>query len=103
MGLISKLPTIGLLVPAALVVTWMAGAIYYDVGRASRLGVVLAMVGVVAMAVMFALWQPVWKPAALLGVVLLLFLIWWLSGVRKVIECAAGRWYPVTRVGAVCL
>lgn len=66
-----------MLVVAASVVLWMAGAIYFDVCGAGRWGRPAAAAWVLGVVVMFAVWQPTWQPfAALLGMTAL-FLVWW--------------------------
>src|SRR5262245_645612 len=63
---------------APVVALWVAGAIYYDVCGVGRWGRLPAAAWLVGVAVLFALWQPVWQPfAALLGATAL-FLVWWL-------------------------
>jgi hypothetical protein len=57
---------------------WMAGAIYYDVGRSSRWGRWLAAAWLVGVVVLFILWQPAWQPALVLALVGAVFLVWWL-------------------------
>jgi hypothetical protein len=67
-----------MLVTAAAVTLWMAGAIYYDVGGGGRWARPAAGVWVGGVAAAFALWRPTWQPfAALLGVTAG-FLLWWL-------------------------
>jgi hypothetical protein len=64
---------------ALAIVLWVAGALFYDVGGASRMargGVLLWVAGV---AILFVFWQPPWKPFLLLLVILSLFLVWWSS------------------------
>lgn len=62
-----------------VIVIWTAGALYYDVGRASTLGVVLAVAWIVlALGVLF-FWHPLWKPFVLLVVFTGFFLWWWFS------------------------
>jgi uncharacterized protein DUF4105 len=60
-------------------VIWTAGAIFYDVGRASRLGGVLASIWIVLALGSFLFWQPPWKPFLLLLLVCAFFLWWWFS------------------------
>jgi Domain of unknown function (DUF4105) len=67
-----------MLVVAALVALWVAGAIYFDVCGASGRGRLLAAGWVLGVVVLFAVWRPLWQPfAALLGAAAL-FLAWWL-------------------------
>ena len=56
---------------------WMAGAIYYDIGRLSKWSAWLAVGWVVGVIVVFALWQPLWEPFVGLVGVLVVFLGWW--------------------------
>jgi len=78
MGELSDLviPTL-ILATAAAMTLWMAGAIYYDVGRAGRWGRLLALGWAGGVIVLFAVWQPLWQPFAVLLGVLVLFLGWW--------------------------
>ena len=58
---------------------WMAGAIYYDVGRGTKWAWLLVFVWVASVALMFLVWQPSWRPfLAVLGV-FAPFLCWWFS------------------------
>lgn len=61
------------------VTLWMAGALYFDVGRGSVLGKVLAWGWTVAVAVAFVTWHPWWQPFVLLLLVFALFATWWFS------------------------
>ena len=64
---------------SVVVVMWIAGAIFYDVGRASAIGVILAIASIALAASMFVFWQPPWRPFGLLLIAFALFLRWWLS------------------------
>jgi hypothetical protein len=67
-----------MLAGTAVIVLWMVGAIYYDVGHGSHWGRWLAAGWAVGVIALFAAWQPLWQPfAALLGVAAL-FIGWWL-------------------------
>jgi hypothetical protein len=67
-----------MLAVTAVIVLWMVGAIYYDVGRGSNWGRWLAAGWALGVIALFVAWQPLWQPfAALLGVAAL-FLAWWL-------------------------
>jgi hypothetical protein len=63
---------------AALVTLWMVGAIYYDLCRGAASGRWLAAGWTCGVVVLFAGWQPLWQPFALLLGVAALFLGWWL-------------------------
>jgi hypothetical protein len=67
-----------MLTSAAAITLWMAGAIYYDVGQASKWGRWLALVWAVGVLALFAAWQPLWQPFAVLLGVATLFVSWWL-------------------------
>jgi hypothetical protein len=71
--------TIGAILVASPVVAWMAGAIYYDVLRASKSARGAAIAWAVLWTCAFLIWHPVWKPLVLLLVALALFLGWWLQ------------------------
>ncbi len=66
-----------LLVVAALTTLWTAGAIYYDVCGAGRWGRAAGIAWVAGVAVLFALWHPLWYPFAVLLGTTALFLAWW--------------------------
>jgi hypothetical protein len=67
-----------LILPTAAAITlWMAGAIYYDLCRAARWGRWVAAGWVGGVLVLFAAWQPLWQPFAVLLGVAALFLVWW--------------------------
>jgi hypothetical protein len=66
-----------LLASAAVITLSMVGAIYYDVCRASKRGRLLALGWAIGVLSMFATWQPLWQPFALLLGVAALFLGWW--------------------------
>jgi hypothetical protein len=66
-----------MLVTAFFMALWMAGAIYYDVGRATKWGRLLALGWLIGVITLFALWQPLWQPFAVLLGVLAVFLVWW--------------------------
>lgn len=68
-----------MIVVAAGVTLWTAGAIYYDVGDRTGFRRPLALAWVAAVVILFAVWQPVWQPFAVLLGVFGLFLAWWLS------------------------
>jgi hypothetical protein len=61
------------------IVVWTAGALYYDVGRASRMARVVVLLWVTSVVVAFVIWQPPWKPFLSVLVIFGLFLIWWFS------------------------
>lgn len=61
------------------VAAWTAGALYYDIGRASRMAWVLVLVWVASIVFAYILWQPPWKPFLLVLLVFGLLLTWWFS------------------------
>ncbi len=68
-----------LLLPLAAVITlWMVGAMYYDLCRGASWGRWLAAGWAVGVLTLFAVWQPVWQPFAVLLAVAVLFVGWWL-------------------------
>ncbi|MDZ4656028.1 MAG: hypothetical protein SH868_00475 [Bythopirellula sp.] len=77
--MISFLFSIIICIVALAILTWTAGAIYFDVGHASVVGGLFALLWVAAALGMFVLWQPPWKPFLLLLVFSGCFLWWWLS------------------------
>ena len=76
-GTLSFLIDATALAASAAFAAWVAGAIYYDVGRATRWGRALAAAWLVGVVVLFILWQPAWQPALALAAVGALFLLWW--------------------------
>jgi uncharacterized protein DUF4105 len=62
-----------------VIVAWTAGALYYDVGRASRLSWLLVLVWVASVVVAYVMWQPPWKAFLLVLAIQSLFLAWWFS------------------------
>lgn len=70
----------GILVLVALAITaWISGALYFDIGRASKIAWILVFLWIAAILAVFGLWQPLWKPFLLLLATLGLFLSWWFS------------------------
>jgi hypothetical protein len=61
------------------VVVWTAGALYYDVGRASRFAWVLIFIWIAAVVTLLVAWSPLWKPFLLVMALFGLFLSWWFS------------------------
>lgn len=61
------------------IVVWTCGALYYDVGRTSRAGAVLAVSWLLLALGALLFWQPIWKPLLSLLVLSGLFLRWWFS------------------------
>src|SRR5262245_3678651 len=66
-----------ILVSATVITLWMVGAIYYDVGRETKLGRWLSWGWAMGVIAMFAAWQPLWQPFAVLLGVVAVFLGWW--------------------------
>ena len=58
---------------------WIAGALFYDVGRGTVAGTVLAVSWLAVTVTAFVLWQPAWKPFSALISFLVPFLFWWFS------------------------
>lgn len=61
-----------------LVTLWMAGALYFDVGRCSTFGKVLAAAWGLLVLSLFIFWQPWWQPFLIVLALFALFLLWWL-------------------------
>jgi hypothetical protein len=68
-----------MLASATVLTLWMVGAIYYDVCRETKWGRLLALGWALGVISMFAAWQPLWQPFAVLLGVAALFLVWWLQ------------------------
>src|SRR5262245_11121698 len=66
-----------MLVTAALITLWMAGAIYFDVCGGTKWGRLLALGWAIGVAAMLSAWQPLWQPFAVLLGVAAVFLVWW--------------------------
>jgi hypothetical protein len=62
---------------AAMITLWTVGAIYYDVCRGARWGRLLALGWAIGVIALFATWQPLWQPFAVLLAVTAIFLGWW--------------------------
>jgi hypothetical protein len=70
------LPALLLLV-AAIATLWMAGAIHFDICGGTKWGWLVALGWILAVAALFAVWQPLWQPFVVLIGVVGLFIIWW--------------------------
>lgn len=57
----------------------MAGAIYFDLGRASWLGTLFSLLWVAVVCVAYLIWHPVWQPFFALLAIFSVFLLWWFS------------------------
>ena len=68
-----------LLVMAGGVALWTAGAIYFDVGRGARWSWALTLAWCLFVVVLFAAWQPLWRPYGMLLATTFVFVGWWLS------------------------
>jgi hypothetical protein len=66
-----------LLLTAAGITLWMAGAIYCDVAGCRTWGGAAAVVWMIGVVALFVVWQPLWRPFFLLLVVFAAFLAWW--------------------------
>jgi hypothetical protein len=64
---------------AAGIALWVAGAIYFDVGRGAKWSWLPAVGWLVVVAVLFAVWQPLWQPYLVLLSATVAFLCWWFS------------------------
>ena len=67
-----------LIVTATGITLWIIGAVYYDLCHGTRWGPVAAIGCATGVAVLFAVWQPLWQPFVVLLVGSVLFLNWWL-------------------------
>ena len=61
------------------IVAWSSGALFYDVGRGSRFGLVLVFFWIAAVVALFVYWAPLWKPFLFTLTLFGLFLRWWFS------------------------
>jgi hypothetical protein len=66
-----------MLASAAVITLWTVGAIYYDVCRQTRWGLLIALGWAIGVIGLFAAWQPLWQPFAVLLGVTATFLGWW--------------------------
>ena len=66
-----------LLVCAASITLWMAGAIYYDVCNGGNWSRLIAAGWIVIVVSLFLSWQPLWQPFVVLLCVTAVFLGWW--------------------------
>jgi len=68
------------LLAIALVTTlWIAGAIYFDVGRGRSFAWPLTLLWILAVVSAFLFWKPSWQPLLALLALFTLFLYWWFS------------------------
>lgn len=67
------------LAPTLLVVLWVAGAIYYDLCNASRIGLALMLSWMVIVALALLFWHPIWMPGVAVWVVGFVTYFWWSS------------------------
>src|SRR5262245_29435 len=67
-----------ILAVSAAFAAWMAGAIYYDVGRGRRWAGCVSAAWAVGVVLLFILWRPVWQPALARACTRLALLTWWL-------------------------
>ncbi len=58
---------------------WMAGAIYFDVGRSKLFALPLMLLWLIAVTAGFICWQPLWQPFLILLITFFCFCIWWFS------------------------
>jgi Domain of unknown function (DUF4105) len=86
--------TITMLLTAAGITLWTAGAIYYDVCRSARWGLLLVLGWVGGVIVLFAAWHPLWQPFIVLLGFTAFFLAWWLRQKPSHI----GDWVPAVAV-----
>jgi hypothetical protein len=77
-GILEWIVAIMMLASGAVITLWMVGAIYYDVCRETKWSWLLAPAWAIGVISMFAAWQPIWQPFAVLLGALALFLSWWL-------------------------
>lgn len=78
-GVVSWVVSALMLLSVAGIAPWVAGAIYFDVGRGAKWAPLPAVCWLIFVAALFVAWQPLWQAfAAFLGT-FLLFLCWWLS------------------------
>lgn len=68
-----------MLASAAAASLWVAGAIYYDVSGGGDRGRLLASAWAAGVVALFAFWQPLWQPFAVLIGFAALFFWWWLG------------------------
>ena len=68
-----------ILVAALALAAWIAGAIYFDVGRSSTMGAMFAIAWFALALGLLVWWRPAWKPVLVVVVAGGLFLRWWFS------------------------
>lgn len=64
---------------STIIILWICGALFYDVGQASLTGKALAISWLGLSIALFIYWQPLWKPFLTLLLVFAIFHRWWLS------------------------
>lgn len=67
-----------ILAPSAVIALWTAGAIYYDLCGGNTWGRAVASSWTLAVLLLFAFWQPLWKPCLVVLGAVAVFLSWWL-------------------------
>jgi hypothetical protein len=77
-AVIQMLPSGLILIVTFALVAWTSGALFYDVGRASRCAWILVLLWIAAVVATYVIWLPWWQPFLLLLTLFLLFLSWWL-------------------------
>jgi hypothetical protein len=77
-GLLDWLIPACILSSAALITIWTAGAIYFDVCSETKWSWLLIAAWVGFVVFLFAAWQPMWQPFAVLVAVAVAFIVWWL-------------------------
>ena len=75
----SLLFTVPVLVVSILIVIWVSGALFLDVGRAFLLGGLLAVSWLLLASGALVFWHPLWKPFLTLLILTGVFLWWWFS------------------------
>ncbi len=62
-----------------MIVTWTAGALFYDVGRTSKFAWILVFIWMGTVVTVFVVWSPMWKPFLFVLTLFGLFLSWWFT------------------------
>jgi hypothetical protein len=66
-----------ILAVSAAITLWMSGALYYDVCGGGRWGGLLVTCWAGSVLLLFAVWQPLWQPFAVVLGLTAIFLAWW--------------------------
>lgn len=77
--MLSTLANVIIYCASGVLACWVAGAIFYDVGKSSKWGAMVSLIWLMAVTAAFYFWQPAWKPFLLLVAVSYPIIWWWFT------------------------